>query len=298
MTIFADGHTAADSNAVDGLPKRDRCLVMGVVNVTPDSFSDGGRYLDTQRAVDRGFALVAAGADMVDVGGESTRPGAIPVPPELELVRVVPVVRELAAAGVCVSIDTMHADVAESALEVGARAVNDVSGGLADPGMARCIAEAGVPYVVTHWRGPSRHMQERAHYVDVVGEVRAALADRLEALVEAGVDASQLILDPGLGFGKTAAHNWALLAELGVLQSLGRPIMVGASRKAFLGALLADADGEQAPISDRDDATAAVSALAAVAGAYCVRVHDVVASRSAVLVAAAWRAARAARSSV
>lgn len=269
---------------VRGLPVRPRCLVMGIVNVTPDSFSDGGRYLAADRAVERGLALSAAGADIVDVGGESTRPGAVRVSTEEEKHRVLPVVRALAEAGITVSIDTMRADVADAALGAGAHIINDVSGGLADPGMPRCAAQARVPYVAMHWRAPSAEMHAHADYDDVVAEVTAELSRRLDALLAAGMGFEQIILDPGLGFAKNAGHNWQLLGRLDALHSLGRPILIGASRKSFLGLL----PGENDAPGLRDNATAAVSALAAAAGAYCVRVHNVAPSLDAVRVAAAW----------
>ncbi|MFL4902544.1 dihydropteroate synthase [Streptomyces sp. MMS24-I2-30] len=266
---------------------RERCLVMGILNVTPDSFSDGGDHLATTRAVDHGLALALAGADIVDVGGESTRPGAHRVPLDVELSRTVPVVRALADSGVIVSIDTMRSAVACAALEAGARLVNDVSGGLADPAMAASVAWAGVPYVAMHWRGPSRTMRRHAVYRDVVSEVRAELGRRLHVLVDAGISAECIVLDPGLGFAKNGAHDWELLRHLGELSTLGRPLLVGASRKSFLGALPGtDADRTRPP--GRDAATAAVSALAAAAGAYCVRVHEVALTLDAVRVAAAW----------
>ncbi|HEU4675035.1 MAG TPA: dihydropteroate synthase [Motilibacteraceae bacterium] len=271
-----------------------RCLVMGVVNVTPDSFSDGGIWLEPDAAVAHGLALLADGADLLDVGGESTRPGAGRVDPDEERRRVVPVVRELAAAGAVVSVDTMRASTAEAALAAGAAVLNDVSGGLADPDLPRVAAAAGVPYVVMHWRGHSTDMQSRAVYADVVAEVRAELAARLDAVVAAGVDPEQVVLDPGLGFAKTAEHNWALLARLPELAALGRPLLVGASRKAFLGRLLAGPDGEQRPVLDREDATTAVTTLAAAAGAWCVRTHAVRPSADAVRVVAAVQSARSA----
>jgi dihydropteroate synthase len=264
---------------------------MGVLNVTPDSFSDGGRWLRHDDAIRHGLELLAAGADLVDVGGESTRPGAERVPVEEELRRVLPVLRELAAAGGWVSIDTMRAEVARRAVEAGARLVNDVSGGLADAAMLPCLAALDVPCVLMHWRAPSARMQELAVYDDVVADVVAALRARLTAAVAAGVDAQRVILDPGLGFAKTAEHNWRLLAALDALHAVGRPLLLGASRKAFLGSLLAAPDGSPRPAPERDDATAAVSALAAAAGVWCVRVHDVPGSLDAVRVAAAWRAA-------
>jgi dihydropteroate synthase len=260
---------------------------MGILNVTADSFSDGGTFLQAARAIEHGLALARSGADIVDVGGESTRPGAHRVPEDEELKRVVPVVRDLAAAGVTVSIDTTRAHVAEAALEAGAHVVNDTSGGLADPAMGRCVAEARIPYIAMHWRGPSVDMQDRATYGDVVTDVVSELGQRLDALVEAGIDPERIVLDPGLGFAKTAAHNWQLLARLDELAALGRPLLIGASRKAFLGAVLATESGPPPPRA-RDAATAAVSALAAASGAYCVRVHEVVASLDAVRVAEAW----------
>jgi dihydropteroate synthase len=271
-----------------GLPQPGRCVVMGVLNVTPDSFSDGGRFLDRDGAVAHGVALHRAGADLVDVGGESTRPGAERVAAEIESQRVLPVIRDLVGHGVPVSIDTTRAGVAEAAIEAGAGVVNDVSGGLADPCMAATVAAAGVPWILMHWRGHSSRMNELAGYEDVIGEVRSELVARVDAAVLAGVDPGRLVLDPGLGFAKTAAHNWALLRRLDVLTALGFPVLVGASRKRFLGELLADDDGTLRPLSGRDQATAAVSALAARAGAWGVRVHDVAASLDAVAVAAAW----------
>lgn len=272
-----------------------RALVMGVVNVTPDSFSDGGRWFDTDAAVARGLQLLAEGADLLDVGGESTRPGAPRVPEDEELRRVLPVVTELADAGAVVSVDTMRASVAEQALEAGARLVNDVSGGLADPVMARLVAASGAPYVVMHWRGHSATMDDLAVYDDVVADVRRELLRRVDGLLDEGVDERQLVLDPGLGFAKTGEHNWALLAHLDALTGTGLPVLVAASRKRFLGHLLAGPGREPVPPLERDDASAAVTALAAAAGVWCVRVHEALASFSAVRVAAAWSAAAAAR---
>jgi dihydropteroate synthase len=266
-----------------------RCAVLGILNVTPDSFSDGGRYLDHDHAVAHGIAMRDAGADLVDVGGESTRPGAGRVDPATERDRVLPVVRDLVAAGVRVSVDTTRSEVAAAAVEAGAAVVNDVSGGLEDPRMAAVVAEARVPWILMHWRGPSDRMQQLAEYEDVIGEVRQELVARADHAVMAGVDPDKIILDPGLGFAKTASHNWALLRRLDVLVALGFPVLVGASRKKFLGALLADADGTPRPPSGRDGATAAVSALAAVAGAWGVRVHDVESTMDAVAVSTACR---------
>jgi dihydropteroate synthase len=264
-----------------------RCAVLGILNVTPDSFSDGGRFLGPDDAVAHGIALRAAGADLVDVGGESTRPGAGRVDVAEELRRVLPVVRDLVAEGVPVSIDTTRSAVAEAVLEAGAAVVNDVSGGLADPAMARVVAQARVPWILMHWRGHSDRMGALATYEDVLGEVRAELVARVDAAVLAGVDPDRIVLDPGLGFAKTATHNWALLRRLDVLVGLGFPVLVGASRKRFLGELLASADGTPRPPAGREVATAVISALAAVAGAWGVRVHDVAASMDAVAVATA-----------
>ncbi|WP_018654633.1 dihydropteroate synthase [Actinomadura flavalba] len=266
---------------------------MGVVNVTPDSFSDGGSWFDPEKAVRHGLDLVAEGADIVDVGGESTRPGAPRVERDEELRRVVPVIEALAAEGVPVSVDTMRAEVAEAAVAAGARLVNDVSGGLADPAMPRVVAAARVPYVVMHWRGHSHDMQSRAVYGDVVAEVRDELLRRVDAVLAEGVDPSMIVLDPGLGFAKNPAehHNWALIAHLAALTQTGHPVLVGASRKRFLGRLLAGPDGTPRPFSGADDATVAVTALAAAAGAWCVRVHRVPGNADAVRVAQAVREA-------
>lgn len=268
-----------------------RAVIMGVVNVTADSFSDGGRYLDVAAAVRRGRALVAAGADVVDVGGESTRPGAHRVEPEVEAARVVPVIGELAASGIACSVDTTRATVAAAALAAGARIVNDVSGGLADPDMAGLVADAGVPWILMHWRGHSADMDRLAVYDDVVNEVRVELAARVAAALAAGVDERAIVLDPGLGFAKTAEHNWALLRALPAMTGLdgpgwGFPILVGASRKRFLGALLDDGSGPRPP-DGRDAATTAISGLAAAAGVWGVRVHEAADSLDAVRVAAA-----------
>ena len=268
-----------------------RTLVMGVVNVTPDSFSDGGMFFEPGAAVEHGLALLAEGADLIDVGGESTRPGAERVPADVERARVLPVVRELVGAGAVVSVDTMRAELAADALAAGAAMLNDVSDGLADPDLPRVAAEAGVPYVLMHWRGHSAAMADRATYSDVVAEVIAELRHRLHALTEAGLDPEQVVIDPGLGFAKTAEHNWSLLADLPALSALRRPVLLGASRKSFLGRLLAGPDGVPRTVLDRDDASAAVSALAAATGIWCVRVHAVRPNADAVRVAAAVRTA-------
>ena len=276
------------------LPDPGRCVVMGVLNATPDSFSDGGCYADPAEAVAHGLEMHAAGADYVDVGGESTRPGAARVDAQEECRRILPVISELAAAGVRVSVDTTRAEVAEAALSAGALLVNDVSGGLADEGMARLVASAGVPWVLMHWRGHSREMYAAAQYGDVVTEVCAELTARVEDVVAAGVAPEQLVLDPGLGFAKNAEHNWALLAGLDRLVALGLPVLVGASRKTFLGRLLAGPDGAVRPVEGREAATVAISVLAAQAGAWGVRVHDPVPSLDAIRTVAAVRAAGAA----
>ena len=270
-----------------GFPGLGRTRVMAVLNLTPDSFSDGGQLASADDAVRHGLAALQAGADLLDVGGESTRPGAQRVSPEQERARVLPVVERLAAAGAVVSVDTMRADVAAAALDVGAQLVNDVSGGLADPDMLALVAEREVPYVVMHWRGHSDSMATRARYDDVVAEVAGELAERLTACVDAGIDLQRVLVDPGLGFAKTAAHSWALLRALPELRALGCPLLVGASRKAFLGELLADPDGTPRPVQQRDVATAAVTVVAAQAGAWAVRVHDAGPSADAVRVAAA-----------
>ena len=271
------------------LPRPNHCVVMGVLNVTPDSFSDGGRYLNPADAIEHGIAMWRRGADLIDVGGESTRPGAERVDPDIEIARVTGVISALAEAGVPVSVDTTRARVAEAALDAGALLVNDVSGGLADPGMAKLVAERGVPWVLMHWRGHSKNMTSLANYTDVVTDVRDELSDRVDAALAAGVSPDALVLDPGLGFAKRAEHDWALLQRLDVLCKLGFPVLVGASRKRFLGRLLADSDGTPRPPDGREVATAAISALAAVAGVWGVRVHDVDRSLDAVAVATAWQ---------
>lgn len=255
---------------------------MGVLNVTPDSFSDGGDHDTVETAIAYGLKLSTDGADLVDVGGESTRPGAQRVAPETEAARVVPVVRALSEQGVRCSVDTMRASVAAAAVEAGAVMVNDVSGGLADGDMLSTVAALGTPYVVMHWRGQSADMQTRAVYADVVREVCDELGQRLDACARAGV--REVVVDPGIGFAKTAEHNWALLQAVPTLQGLG-PLLLGSSRKAFLGALL---DG-RAP-KGRDAATTALTVLAAEAGCWGVRVHDVRGSADAVRVVERLRA--------
>ncbi|MGW0907515.1 dihydropteroate synthase [Streptomyces sp. NPDC002853] len=277
--------TLRGRGSVEGLPQWGRCAVMGVVNVTPDSFSDGGRWFDTTAAVKHGIDLVAQGADLVDVGGESTRPGATRVDEDEELRRVVPVVRGLAAEGVTVSVDTMRATVAEQALAAGAVLVNDVSGGLADERMVPAVAAAGAPFVVMHWRGFLADIHATPVYEDVVREVVDELHARVAAAIEGGIAPERIVVDPGLGFSKNAEHDLALLARIDRLRELGHPILVAASRKRFLGRVLAGPEGAPPPARERDAATAAVSAIAAHQGAWAVRVHEVRATADAVRVA-------------
>jgi dihydropteroate synthase len=280
---------------VHGLPRPDRCLVMGVLNVTPDSFSDGGRYLDPDRAVEHGLRLAAEGADLVDVGGESTRPGADRPSAQQETDRVVAVVAALAARGVLVSVDTMRASVAQAAVEAGAVLVNDVSGGRADPDMFATVARLGTPYVLMHWRAHSATMTQHSDYDDVVEDVAAELGVQLDAAIGAGIAPDLIALDPGIGFSKTAGQNWQVLAATERLHALGHPLLVATSRKRFLGQLLAGPDGSPRPPLQREDATTATSALAAAAGAWCVRSHTVRGTRDAVEVAARWAAAATTR---
>jgi dihydropteroate synthase len=266
-------------------------LLMGVVNVTPDSFSDGGRWATPDAAVEHGRRLLADGADILDVGGESTRPGATRPLVEEELGRVVPVIRELVAEGARVSVDTMRAEVAEEALTAGATIVNDVSGGLADPRILEVVAASDATYVCMHWRGHSDRMQDLAAY-DVPGGVVAAVRDELCARIDdahaAGIPDERIVLDPGLGFAKKARHNWTLLRGLSVFASLGFPLLVGPSRKSFLGTLLAGADGTPRPVDDREAATIALTVLLAQQRVWGVRVHDVRASRDALLTLDRW----------
>jgi dihydropteroate synthase len=263
-------------------------LLMGIVNVTPDSFSDGGRYADPDAAIAHGRRLLAEGADVLDVGGESTRPGATRPLLEEELARVVPVIEALARDTV-VSVDTMRAEVAREALRAGARIVNDVSGGLADPTILDVVAASEATYVAMHWRAHADAMQAHASYDEtggVVATVRAELAERVTAARAAGITDDRLVLDPGLGFAKTAAHNWALVAGLPELHSLGLPLLVGGSRKSFLGSLLADRDGTVRPVDERESASTALTLLLAQRDVWCVRVHDVRGSRDALRVLA------------
>nr|WP_179581099.1 dihydropteroate synthase [Leifsonia psychrotolerans] len=261
---------------------------MGVLNVTPDSFSDGGRWTDTDAAIEHGLALHADGADLIDVGGESTRPGAGRVTPADEQSRILPVITELARQGLRVSVDTLNASTALAAAAAGARLINDVSGGLADPLMAAVAAETGLDYVAMHWRGHAQQMDDLATYDDVVAEVTAELSQRVDALTAAGVDPERIILDPGFGFAKRTEHNWSLLAHLDSVTALGFPVLVGVSRKRFLAEVLR----ADAPFTARDLPTAVLSVLTAQAGAWAVRVHDVAASRTALNVLGQLRSAR------
>ena len=275
---------------MDPFAPQQRTLLMGIVNVTPDSFSDGGRYAEAEAAIARGRALLAEGADILDIGGESTRPGATRPLVAEELQRVVPVVSALAATGAAVSVDTMRHEVAEAAIEAGAVIINDVSGGLADPAILRVAGSADVGYVAMHWRAHSDHMQSLALYDgDVVDVVLAELRERVDAALAAGISPDRLVVDPGLGFAKTADHNWALLAGLDRLLALGHRVLVGSSRKSFLGTLLADADGTPRPVDQREDANTALTTLVAAQGVWGVRVHEVRASMDAIRVVSRYR---------
>jgi dihydropteroate synthase len=271
-----------------------RTLLMGVVNVTPDSFSDGGNWLEPAAAIAHGAELAEQGADIIDIGGESTRPGAERVTADEELRRVLPVAAALVGQGACVSVDTMRAQVARGVIEAGAQIINDVSGGLADPEMFGLIAASDVDYVIMHWRGHSADMYGKAKYDDVVGEVKTELAGRVAAAADAGIDPARIIVDPGLGFAKMPVHNWALLARLSEISCLPVPgapfrLLVGPSRKSFLGRLLAGQDGEPRSFTGSDDATVALTTFAAMAGAWCVRVHAVPGNADAVRVVARLR---------
>lgn len=290
---------AAAPAPLPGFVPRDRTLLMGVLNVTPDSFSDGGRWADPEAAVAHARELIAQGADIIDVGGESTRSGAQRVDVDTEISRVLPVVRALLADGAgsadgagasgsaIVSVDTIHAATAEAAIDAGAHIINDVSGGLADPAMHGLIARTGVVYVCQHWRGDPETMDRLTDYPGgVVAGVEAELRERLAELDAAGVDRSQVVLDPGLGFAKTHAQSWELLAATSrLIADLGRPLLVGSSRKRFLAQA---AEAEATPVQ-RDAVTAATTALAAAAGAWAVRVHEVPANRAAVRTASLWK---------
>lgn len=264
--------------------QRDRPVIVGVLNVTPDSFSDGGKFTRVDAAVSHAVQLRAAGADFIDVGGESTRPGATRIDPSEERKRVLPVLKALLERDIPVSVDTMNASTARAAAEIGVLVVNDVSGGLADPEMLRTVAETGVHYIASHWRAPSATMDNEAVYKNVVLEVRHALKARIAEMLVWGISPDKIVLDPGLGFAKTADHNWALLKALPKLATIGYPLLIGASRKRFL----APFTEPDSPSGERDFATAVVSALAAQAGVWGVRVHDVASTASALDVWSAW----------
>lgn len=268
----------------------DRTLVMGILNITTDSFSDGGKYTEVDDAIAHGLRMYYGGADIIDIGGESTRPGAEPVDPATEQARVIPVIAALVKAGAIISVDTMHASTARAALDVGAHIINDVSGLTYEADMPELIAKTGAQYVLMHRRGNAATMLTEANYTDVVGEVIEELVALRDTFTAAGVKPEQLILDPGLGFAKDAEHNWELLRELGRFTALGHRVLVGTSRKRFLGALLT-VDGKEAAPADRDAATTATTALAAANGAWGVRVHDVASNLDAVKVARSWAAA-------
>ena len=274
-----------------GLPeflhKPKRTLVMGIINVTPDSFSDGGENAGTESAVMRGIQMIREGVDIIDIGGESTRPGASRISPEEEKARVLPVLRALADYDTVLSIDTMRAEVAEEAIAAGASIVNDVSGGLADSDMPRLIADVRVPYVVMHWRGFSDSMQKLAVYEVTAKEVRHELAERIEKLTKAGVEIDQIILDPGLGFAKEPDHNWDVLQAIESFEKLKRPLLVGASRKRFLGRLLNDGEGDR-DVKEREAATIAVTTMLAERKVWGVRVHNVRDSRDAIEEVKRW----------
>lgn len=277
---------------VTDLLRADHPVIMGVLNVTPDSFSDGGRYADLDAAIAHGIRMHGDGADLIDIGGESTRPGAGRIGAETERSRVLPVIRELATLGVPMSIDTTRAAVASAALAAGATVVNDVSGGLADPDMARVVAAAGCPWVLMHWRGPSSRMRDLAVYGDVVKEVCAELRERAEKAIAAGVSPDRIIVDPGLGFAKTPEHNWQLTVHLDQILRLGYPVLIGTSRKSYLGSLLTGPNGAPRPVDGRTAATIATSVLAVAAGVWGVRVHDV---RDTVDAIKVWQASGAPR---
>jgi len=265
------------------LAKLERTAVMGVLNVTPDSFSDGGTYAQTDVAIARGLDLITQGADIVDIGGESTRPGAQRVTLEEELERTIPVVTALSAQGIAVSIDTMRVQVAKAAVEAGAVIINDVSGGKADPNMSDYLATIEVPYILMHWRGHSTEMNSMTEYDNVASDVRQELNDQALDVLSSGVASDRIVLDPGIGFAKTGEQNWSLLAQLDSLQELDYPLLVGASRKKFLGELLA-ADGVARDVDQRESATTAITTLLATARVWAVRVHDVRAARDAIAV--------------
>lgn len=280
------------SGLPEPLAQLDRPIVMGVLNVTPDSFSDGGSHFEVTSAIAHGIKMQREGADVIDVGGESTRPGSTRIEAQEELHRVLPVVSALVAAGVHVSIDTMRAEVARECVIAGACIVNDVSGGLADQAMYETVAQLDVPYVIMHWRGHGSVMNSLASYADVSAEVFSEINERLVAATVAGVNPEAIIIDPGLGFSKEPDDNWQVLNQLAGLVDLGYPVLIGASRKRFLGSLLAASTGEPRDLAERDAATNAISAIAAATGVWGVRVHNVQSAVDAVLVGQAWARGR------
>lgn len=270
-----------------GLPENlrnlDRTLVMGVLNVTPDSFSDGGRFDDTEIAISHALQMIEDGADIIDIGGESTRPGSERISVQVELDRVLPVIAGLVDSGVAISIDTMRAEVARAAIEAGACMINDVSGGKSDPEMLSYVSTLTVPYILMHWRGPSNIMNTLTEYSDVVADVASEISKQVDLAVAAGIARERIAVDPGIGFAKTVDQNWPILKHLDVLEGLGLPILMGASRKKFLGELLAK-DGVVRDSDERESATTAISTLMAARGLWAVRVHDVKPTRDAIAV--------------
>jgi dihydropteroate synthase len=241
-------------------------LVMGILNLTPDSFADGGRHNSFDAGVARGLEMIAEGVDIIDIGGESTRPGADRISAEEEQSRVMPVIAELSKRGARISIDTMRADTAEKAVQAGAAIINDVSGGLSDPAMFATVKKLGVPYILMHWRGESKEMNSRAIYTDVVNDVISEINSQIDAALDAGINKSQIIIDPGLGFAKDAEHNWEILRNLKQFTSMGYPVLIGASRKRFLGGDHPD---------EREAATIELTKTLVPQGIWGVRVHSV-----------------------
>ena len=271
------------SGLPENLRKLDRTLVMGVLNVTPDSFSDGGRFDDTEIAISHALQMIEDGADIIDIGGESTRPGSERISVQVELDRVLPVIAGLVNSGVAISIDTMRAEVARAAIEAGACMINDVSGGKSDPEMLSYVSTQTAPYILMHWRGPSNIMNTLTDYNDVVADVTSEISKQVDVAVAAGIARERIAIDPGIGFAKTVDQNWPILKHLDVLEGLGLPILMGASRKKFLGELLAKA-GVARDSDERESATTAISTLMAARGMWAVRVHDVKPTRDAVAV--------------
>ena len=267
----------------ENLRKLDRTLVMGVLNVTPDSFSDGGRFDDTEIAISHALQMIQDGADIIDIGGESTRPGSERISAQVELDRVLPVIAGLVDSGVAISIDTMRAEVARAAIDAGACMINDVSGGKSDPEMLSYVSTLTVPYILMHWRGPSNIMNTLTDYNDVVADVTSEISKQVDVAVAAGIARERIAVDPGIGFAKTVDQNWPILKHLDVLEGLGLPILMGASRKKFLGELLAK-DGVARDSDERESATTAISTLMAARRIWAVRVHEVKASSDAIAV--------------